>query len=348
MTISTSSFLVSLVSGMRTRKVLVSVTAVIDTDRHGNARRPYYLNEHRGDRVQELEIDMPVRDQDGQWVSRDYMRKLANSPNSPNNLLFEKIREKLIVEWSQDWEEYNMTFMEHGHTDSMDGGTGLVNFIEIESDDEADGSSTATELNLDPETTKELTLFLIEIIRDNAAGGGFWQGDLRQMPNSEDTSIRAREALDILEYSALDHSFADMGLLGSTEIQDIQVPTSVEGETTNLTWQRMSIGDRANVIAELRDHLQEESSFWTSTDPGHLSSEISLRGDTVEDYVERQISMWRGEYVWSDGRQTYNYMDLMYLREDHDTIEQALRQHLMNPCSRNDPTREQNNPDLWF
>ena len=240
-----------------------------------------------------------------------------------------------------------MTYTEHGHTDSMDGGTGLVNFLLIESDDEADGSSTATELNLNERVTEELALFLIEIVRDNAAGGGFWRGDLQQLPNTEDTSARVRRALGILEYSVVDHSFADLGLLSSIEIQDIQVPTSVEGQTTTLTWDCMSSGDRANVIAAMRDHLQEESSFWTSTDQRHLSSEVSQPGDTVEDYVERQLQMWRGEYVWSNGEQTHDYRGMMYLQEDHDTVEQALRQHLMERYSRNDPNREQNNPEVW-
>ena len=81
----------------------MSVTPVITTNSRGGDRpKPWYLNEARGDSVQELEIDMPIRDRDGQRVSRGYMRELAEHPDSPNNLLYEKIREQLIVEWEED------------------------------------------------------------------------------------------------------------------------------------------------------------------------------------------------------------------------------------------------------
>ena len=62
-----------------------------------------------------------------------------------------------------------------------------MNFLEIESDDEADGSSTATELNLDDVTVDTLAQLLLEIVRDNPLGGGFWNENLRQVANSDDT-----------------------------------------------------------------------------------------------------------------------------------------------------------------
>ena len=71
---------------------------------------------------------------------------------------------------------------------------GLVNFLEIESDDEADGTSTATELNLSEVDVKKLARFILEIVRDNVAGEGFWGDGLRQGANSDDTSRRARAA----------------------------------------------------------------------------------------------------------------------------------------------------------
>lgn len=92
---------------------------------------------------------MPIRDRDGQRVSRQYMEDMANYPDSPNNLLYDKIREGMIDEWEEKWEEYGMIFIEHMHADSLNGGSGLVNFLVIKDDDEADGDSNATELNLD-------------------------------------------------------------------------------------------------------------------------------------------------------------------------------------------------------
>ena len=106
----------------RTRRIVVSVTPVLPVDRNGNTRNsPYYIGDRRGERVQELELNMPIRDRDGQRVSRDYLRDMANYPDSPNNLLYDKIREAMINEWPERWEEYGMTFVEHMHSDSLDG-----------------------------------------------------------------------------------------------------------------------------------------------------------------------------------------------------------------------------------
>ena len=221
---------------------------------------------------------------------------------------------------------------------------GRVNFLDVESDDEADGSSTATELTLDDDTMDDPAQFLLEIVRDNPLGGRFWNEDLRQVANSEDTSARVRAALGILEYSALDHSFGDRALYDSIELQDFQVPTSVEGQTTSLSWERMSDGDKAGVIAAIVFHLQEESSFWTYTDQRHMAAEVALPGDTVEDYVERQIQIWSG--VWVDATEAFNYRDMMYLPDDRDMVEQKLREHLMERYGRSDPNRENNNAEV--
>ena len=106
----------------RTRRIVVSVTPVLPVDRNGNTRNsPHYIGDRRGERVQELALDMPIRDRDGQRVSRDYLRDMANYPDSPNNLLYDKIREAMINEWPERWEEYGMTFVEHMHSDSLDG-----------------------------------------------------------------------------------------------------------------------------------------------------------------------------------------------------------------------------------
>ena len=78
-----------------------------------------------------------------------------------------------------------------------------------------------------------------------------------------------------------------------------------------------------------------------------MSPQVARPGDTLEDYVERQIAIWRGE--WVDGTTAdVNYRDLMYLEEDHDRIEQKLRDHLMERYGRSDPNRENNNPEVWF
>ena len=340
---------------MRTRRVSLTVMPVINKGRRGGARNTmWYLNASRqtgNDRVIDLDIDMPVRDRHGQRVSRDYMHDLVEFPDTPGNLLYEKIRQALVEELGMDWDEYGMTFEIHTTVSTPTVSTpligdliGRVNFLHVEPDDEADWSSTATELNLDDLTVDDLAQFLLEIVKDS--GGAFLDNDLRQVANSDDTSGRVRAALGILEYSALDHSFGDRALYDSIELQDFQVPTSVEGQTTSLSWERMSDGDKAGVIAAIGFHLQEESSFWTYTDQRHMAAEVARADDTVEDYVERQIRIWSG--VWVDGTKAFSYRDMMYRPEDRDMVEQNLREHLMERYGRSDPNRENNNPEVWF
>ena len=222
-----------------------------------------------------------------------------------------------------------------------------VDFYEFESDDEADGLSTATELNLDDNAVQELALYLIEYVRDEREGG-FYSDRLRQVPISDDTNIRVREALSLMAYSAVDRSFDDNLLVAAIEFRDIQVGTDVEGKTTNVTWDHMSDRDKARVIAEMRDHLQEESSFWTYTDQVHIAAEVAVPGDTVDHYVNRQLDMWRGEYVWPDGRKTHNYRDLVYNPSDYARVEEELRTHLIRRYTRKNVDQLHKNPDEWF
>ena len=114
------------------------------------------------------------------------MQDLVEFPDAPNNLLYDMIRAALVPELGGDWDEYGMTFEIHTVSGESSDLTGRVNFLEIETDDEADGTSTATELNLSEVDVDKLARFILEIVRDTVAGG-FRGGDLRQKPNSDDT-----------------------------------------------------------------------------------------------------------------------------------------------------------------
>ena len=256
---------------MRTRRVRVGVTPVINKDRHGNDRNsPYVLGEdprmnNGGNPVIEFDINVPVRNRDGQRVSRGYLRDLAEHLDSPNNLLYGLLREGIQAEVQYDVDEYGVELgVMRNSTETTGpnlGATTLVDFIEFDPDDEADGSSTATKVNLDEDATDELALYLIELARE--AGGGFNRGRLRQEPRSEDTNVRVSEALALLSYSAVDRSFGDVNVMNNIESKDIQVPTDIAGVTTSVTWDRMSDGDRANVITHRQPYRRRAATGHT-------------------------------------------------------------------------------------
>ena len=318
---------------MATRRVHVTMTPVV---RRGRIT-PWYVGENRGynpgHRTITMSMDLPVRGMNGQRMSKRLLLELANDP-SRNNELFDEIDEHFEGEYGLDPEEYGVDYERNV--------TGGIFDLDIETDDELDASSSEEDIEivLNEDDVEGLAVELIELVRE-ASPDGFYDSYLMQEVRGDETRRRQNNALHLLGYiNNGEHDFDD-DTHGSIVALNRDVGTGVEGETRPLTWGSVATRDRARVIRAVRAHLQEESTYWTHTDQGHVSRDYARPGDTTEDYVERQIDLWKG------GDNHDNYRDMMYNAEHHDEVEQKLRDHLTwRYNEKND--RLLNDPSVWF